>query len=473
MSHAHKPHRLHVLHVASEVTPFAKTGGLGDVLAGLPGALAHVGLRVTVVMPRYAAVDPVRHRLARRLAPLDVPLLRRSDAERVTVFEGRLPGGKVPIYFLDHPVYHRPGLYGEAGGEYGDNGLRYALLARGALELAHRLDLWPDVVHGHDWQGGLAPLYARRVAVAGRPAPATVFTIHNLAFRGLQPKPLVDDLGLGWDVFTPDAAEFYDQLSFLKAGMAFADRITTVSPRYAREIQTPEFGAGLDGFLAAHAHRLTGILNGIDTDVWNPARDPHLPARYDADDPSGKAACKTALQRELRLPTRGRAPLIGMISRLTEQKGLDLIAKAGDELGRLEAQFVFLGTGERRFEQALEALARRYPQKVAVRIAHDDALAHRIVAGADLFLMPSRWEPCGLTQLYSQRYGTIPIVRAVGGLDDTVVDWDERTATGTGFKFADYAEAALTGAVRRAVAAFHKTSAFAALSTRVMRLDYN
>lgn len=461
---------LSVLHVSSEVAPFAKTGGLGDVVAALPDALAAAGLKTTIVMPRYRSVDARRHLLARRLEPIEVPLGGR--AERVTVYEGRLPHGVVPVYLLEHPLFDREGLYGDAAGDYPDNGRRFALLSRGALELAHRFGFWPDVVHAHDWQAGLTPLYAKRAAVAGGRVPATVFTIHNLAFQGLQPREIVDELGLGWDVFTPEAAEFYGQLSLLKAGIAWADRVTTVSPRYAREIQTAEQGAGLEGFLRKRADRLVGILNGIDLGVWSPDRDPHLPVRYDARDRSGKSACKAALQRELGLPVRAQVPLVGSISRLTEQKGFDLVAAAGDELARLDAQFLFLGTGDKKFVDALLDLQRRYPMKVAVRVAYDDAVAHRIYAGSDFFLMPSHFEPCGLSQLYSLRYGTIPIVRATGGLDDSIVDWDERTRTGTGFKFAEYTPAALAACVKRALTAYRHHDPFNELVARAMGLDH-
>ncbi len=457
-----------VLHVASEVAPFAKSGGLADVAASLPRAQASYGVRPIVVLPRYRGIDT--RTLARRLQPVDVPLGRRS--ERVIVHEGTLQGGRVRALLIDHPWFDRDGLYGDASGEYKDNGLRFALLARAALEVSHQLDVWPDLVHGHDWQAGLLPFYAGRGVVKDRPVPKSVFTVHNLAFRGLFDKSLVDELGLGWEVFTPDTAEFYDQLCFLKAGLAYADEITTVSPRYAREIQTPEQGYGLDGFLRARAGKLVGILNGIDADEWDPAHDTALPVRYDADDPTGKAACKAALQRELGLPVRASVPLVASISRLTDQKGFDLVVQAGEELARSEAQYVFLGTGDPRYEQALRELARRHPMRVAVRIAHDEDTAHRLLAGADIFLMPSRYEPCGLTQMYAMRYGAVPIVRATGGLDDTVVDYDVKTRTGSGFKFDEADAGALGRAVRRATTAYKHKDAWLELTVSVMRLDF-
>jgi starch synthase len=461
---------LSVLHIASEVTPFAKTGGLADACSALPRALARLGARVTLVMPRYRAIDPLRHALARRLVPLEVQVGAR--AETVTIYEGRLPGGLVSVYLVDHPVYDRDGIYGEGGSDYPDNAFRFALLGRAALELAHHLDAWPDLVHAHDWQGGPALAFARRGGWP-RPAPVTVLTLHNLAFQGLAPRQAVEEIGLPWDVFTPDGAEFFGKLSLLKLGIAHADRLTTVSPRYAREICTPEHGGGLDGFLRQRQDRLVGIVNGIDTEVWDPARDPHLPVRYDAEDRTGKMACKSALQRELGLPVRAGVPLFGHVSRMTEQKGFTLIIEAAEELAKLDAQFVFLGQGERRFEAALEALALRLPARFVARTTYDEPLAHRIHAGADFFLMPSHFEPCGLNQMYCHRYGTIPIVRATGGLDDTVVDYDERTRTGTGFKFTEYTAAALVGSIKRAVAHYRHRDAAAALSSQIMRLDHS
>jgi starch synthase len=470
---------MNVLHITSEVAPYSKTGGLADVASALPRAIARLAnrqargprSRITVVTPRYRSIDPTRHMLARRLAPIDVPLGART--ERVTLYEGKLPGGLVTVYLLDHPLFDREGLYGDGkGADYADNGLRFALLSRAALEVAHRLDQWPDVIHAHDWQAALAPLYVKVGVVPRRPRPATVFTIHNLAFQGLFPKELVEDLGLGWDLFTPEGMEFYGQLSFLKAGVAFADRVTTVSPRYAREIQTAEHGAGMEGFLKARSGKLTGILNGIDADVWNPEKDPHIPVRYDAIDRTGKAACKAALQRELALPVRAQVPVVGMVSRLSEQKGLDIINKVSHDLSQLDAQFVFLGVGDKKYEEALLTMARRYPTKFASRIAYDEPMAHRIEAGSDLFLMPSRFEPCGLNQMYSLRYGTIPIVRAVGGLDDTVVDFDEQTQTGTGFTFDEYSPSALLACVKRAVATFRHQSVWNTLVGRAMVIDF-
>ncbi|HZS39709.1 MAG TPA: glycogen synthase GlgA [Polyangia bacterium] len=460
-----------ILHVASEVAPFSKTGGLADVLGALPGALAKLGLDVTVVTPRYGSIDPDRFALARWLSPLPVAL--GADTVEVGVYEGRPPGGaKVRLLLIDHaPSFARRGLYGDPQtGDYPDNARRFALLGRAALGLCAQLGWKPDVVHGHDWQCGTLLLDATSSSLA----PRKVFTVHNLAYQGLFPQSVIDELALPRDGFHPEGYEFYGQVSLLKAGLASADRITTVSPRYAEEIQTPEQGFGLDGFLRARADRLTGILNGVDYDVWNPERDPHLPARYSAERLDGKRACKAALQREFGLPVKPETPLFGSISRLTDQKGFDLVAAALPQLLELDLQFVALGTGDAAIQAALLDLQKRHPKKVAVKIAYDERLAHRIEAGADVFVMPSKFEPCGLNQLYSLRYGTPPIVRATGGLDDSIVDYEPRSQTGTGFKFVPYTAQALLDAWRRALLAYREAPRdFARLQHRAMAQDFS
>jgi starch synthase len=461
---------MRVLHVASEVAPYSKTGGLADVLGALPRALARLGCDVTVVTPRYRSIDPERHALA-----------RRAEALRVTVgttsFEVALleAAGEPRVWLVDHPAsYDRDGIYGPpTGGEFDDNAWRFALLGAAALAAARALDVWPDVLHGHDWQAGAALLYARQAGF--RAPPRTIFTVHNLAYQGRFDPSVIEPLGLPPELFSPAGYEFYGTVSLLKAGLVVADRITAVSPRYAREIQTEEQGVGLDGLLRARAARVVGILNGADYEVWSPEIDPLLPARYSADDLSGKRTCKAALQRELGLPERARTPLCGSISRLTDQKGFDLVATALTRLlaDDVDLQYVVLGTGDAAIEQALAALAAAHPRKLAVRVAYDEALAHRIEAGCDLYVMPSRYEPCGLNQIYSLRYGTVPIVRATGGLDDTVVDHDPPGHPGTGFKFAAYDPGALEAAWRRALALYAAADDFAALVQRAMAQDFS
>lgn len=487
---------MNVLHVASEVAPYSKTGGLGDVLGALPKALAQTGeAKALVVSARYGSIETTAHAgqgLARRLRTLSVPVGDRRF--EVGLYEGRLPGSGpvVPLYLLDHPLFaDRPGIYGppdRPGQDYPDNALRFALLSRGALALAQALDFRPDVVHGHDWQTALAVYYARTGALDVQ--PATVFTIHNLLFKGLFPLSEMAALGVRPEHLSIEGLEFYGEAALIKAGLQFADRITTVSPRYAQEIRTPEFGYGLEGLTQALGPRLSGILNGADYERWSPWLDSFLPARYGApalelDGQSdaafaatlaGKARCKAELQRELGLPVRPRAPLFATISRLTEQKGIDLIAAFLEhELPlRAEMQYVIVGQGDAVLEQRLRGLAERHPGRLAIRLGFDEPLSHRTEAGADFFVMPSRFEPCGLNQLYSLRYATIPIVRSTGGLFDTVVDYDARSRSGTGFSFTPYDPGALSNAIRRACAAYNgDEDAFLALQRRAMRADFS
>lgn len=424
---------MRVLHVASEVAPFAQSGGLADVLAGLPAALAagH-GLDVAVLVPMYRGV-------AERVAAAGVPLAagtRFALEVGVHTFEAAIriaQIGQVRHGFLDcPPLFDRPGgLYGpHATGEFRDNHLRFAALGKAALHAGvPLLGGAPDVLHLHDWQSCAAAIYAR---LADAPA-RIVTTIHNLAFRGIFPKTVMTELGIPWSLFTTEVAEFYDQVSLLKAGLALADAVTTVSPSYAREILTPERGEALDGFLRWNVTRLVGIVNGIDDVAWDPATDPALPAAFSRRDPAGKARCRAALAEEAGLAIADDEPLIGVIARMSDQKGLDLVADIVPELARIGARLVVLGAGEPALEQRFTWLAEVFREHVAVRIGFDGALARRIYAGSDVFAMPSRFEPCGLGQLYAMRYGAIPVVHAVGGLRDTVIDpGDAELARGRG-----------------------------------------
>jgi starch synthase len=463
---------MRILHVASEVAPYSKTGGLADVLGALPRALADLGHEVAVVTPRYRSIDPERFGLARRLRGLAAPL--GADTVGVGIYEGQSPSTpRVRVYLVDHPPsFDRDGIYGDARGDFGDNARRFALLGSAALALSAELAGWPDIVHGHDWQAGPAILYAKR-SWGALPPPKTVFTIHNLAFQGLFPAPVIDELGLPRESYNPDGYEFWGQASFLKAGLTQADLLTTVSPTYAKEIQTPEQGVGMDGVLRARHGALHGILNGADYEIWDPAKDVHLAQSYSTESLAGKQLCKAALQRELGLPLRPDVPLCGSISRLTDQKGFDLVLEVLPSLLEGDMQYVVLGTGDPSFERGLKELAIRHPKKLAVRIGYDEALAHRIEGGADLYIMPSRFEPCGLNQLYSLRYGTPPLVRATGGLDDTIVDFDARSGSGTGFKFLPYEAGALAESWRRALTAWRNGDSFAALQRRCMTQDFS
>lgn len=446
--------------ISSEAAPFAKTGGLADVVGALPSALAEFGDRAAVVLPRYGTIEL---RTARRVwERLFVHF--GTTAYECTIYQAP---AEYPVYLVDCPVlFDRKGLYGESGMDYPDNHIRFAVFCRAALGVARNL-FRSDILHCHDWQAGLVPAYLR-TTLATDPTflgCRTLFTIHNLGYQGLFPKTAIADVDLDPAVMRPDGMEFYGQVSYIKGGIAFADALNTVSPTYAREIQTPEYGFGLDGALRARAADLTGILNGVDYREWNPEIDPLLPANYSVDDLSGKAICKQELLVEFGLPPEAMdRPLFGIVSRFTRQKGTDLIAQIAADLIAQDVYLVALGTGEREYEEFFLRMQQEHPGRVAVKIGFDHVLAHRMEAGADMFLMPSRYEPCGLNQIYSLKYGTVPVVRATGGLDDTI---DE----GTGFKFVEYSGEALLGAIRAAVAAYADRTGWQAMMRRGMEKD--
>ena len=453
--------RLRVLYATPEAAPWAKTGGLGDVAEALPRALEAAGADLRLLVPAYPAL--------RQAFPKAKQILELPDPGG-TLAAARLleAPGEPTLWLLDCPDYYaRPGgpYQSPQGADWPDNHLRFGLLSRvaallagGASPLAWR----PDVLHCNDWQCGLAPAY---LAFSGGAHAASVVTLHNLAYQGLFPAKVLAELALPAASFTPDGLEFYGKISFLKAGLRYADLLTTVSPTYAREIQGAELGFGLDGLLRRRAADLVGILNGIDTETWNPARDPLIAARYDAARLDAKAANKAALQRAFGLPEASDAPLAAMTSRVVPQKGADLVQGAAQEIARRGAQLVLLGTGERELEDAWRALAARNPRHIAARIAFDERLAHLVEAGADLFLMPSRFEPCGLNQFYSMRYGTLPLVRRTGGLADSV---SERT----GFLFDEPSAQALGAALGRALDAWHDRAAWRARQLAGMARDF-
>lgn len=462
-----------VLFVASEAFPLIKTGGLADVCGSLPVALRRVGVDVRLLLPAYR--DALAH--AGKLKPVAHLRVPGVDNE-VGLHEGRLPGTPVKVWLIDHPpFYDRAGnpYLDPAGHPWADNAERFALLNRVACELAlgrSSLTWRPDIVHCHDWQAGLVPALLSREPQR----PATLFTIHNLAYQGLFSYGTFVLLGLPPTLWSHDGLEFHGNLSFIKGGLAFSDRLTTVSPTYANEIQTGAFGHGLDGLLRHRAGRLTGVLNGIDDKLWNPARDPHLAARYSVRRLQDKRPNKRALQQEFGLPADDDVLLIGMIGRMVHQKGIDQVIAALPVLMREKLQLVVLGTGQAEFEHALREAAARYADRMSVMIGYDEPLAHRIEAGADLFLMPSRFEPCGLNQLYSLRYGTVPIVRRVGGLADTVVDATRealRDGTATGIVFDGEDIEDLVAAVRRALALYAKPRPWRRLMQNGMRQDFS
>lgn len=455
--------------VASEAAPFAKTGGLADVASALPRALARLGHAVDVVVPRYRSITA-----GGRIARVAV----RDGLGTVEADVYALQDGRVRMVFIDHPAYFdRERLYGSGSHDYPDNAARFTFLARAALAWGSTAEQPYGVVHAHDWQAGLVPVLLQRGGASGalRGVPG-VFTIHNLAYQGVFDASWLARLGLDPGLSSVDALEYWGRISFLKGGILFSRCVTTVSPQYAREIQTAEAGFGFDGILRSRAKDLVGILNGIDYDQWDPARDPYLSVHYDASRLEDKEAAKRALLESLGWPAADRTrrrPLVGLISRMVDQKGFDLLAEVGDELPRLDASFVLLGTGEARYEAWWQSLAARHPDRIAVRIGFDEALAHRIEAGADLFLMPSRFEPCGLNQMYSQRYGTVPVVRATGGLADTVRDVDAASGEGTGFAFREATGAALLAALRRALETYRDRAAWRRIQAAGMRQDFS
>jgi starch synthase len=460
---------MRILMVASEALPFAKTGGLADVLGSLPRALRRLGHEVDVVIPRYRGIAA-----GARLGRVSVSFgAQVTDAE---VFAATSDG--VRTVFIDHPVYFdRDYLYGTGGHDYADNAERFAFLAHAALKWAASGPPY-DVIHAHDWQAGLVPVLLRTV-FADHPWLGTVpavFTIHNLAYQGIFDASWLPRLGLGWELMNVDALEYWGRISYLKGGIMFSRTITTVSPTYAREIQTPEYGFGFDGILRYRAADLVGILNGIDYDHWDPARDTHLAVSYDASSLERKSETKRLVRETYELPLDDQAlarPMVGMISRMVDQKGFDLLAALADELPRLDASFVLLGTGERRYEDLWLGLATRYPDRVGARIGFDEGLAHRIEGGADLFLMPSRFEPCGLNQMYSLRYGTVPLVRATGGLADTVVNFNADTGEGTGFTFVEYSPQALLGTLRWGLSIYQDRAQWRRIQQAGMGQDFS
>ena len=458
---------LRILFVTSECAPWSKTGGLADVSAALPAALRAQGVDVHVLLPAYPSVPAHgAHEVARFRATANFPAAR--------ILAAALPSG-VPALLLDCPqLYDRPGgpYQNDAGEDWSDNAQRFAQLSRIAAELATVSDVpaWrPDVVHCNDWQAALVPVYLHhRNGAHAR----TVLTVHNLAFQGVFPAQVVAEVELPAASFGMHGLEFYGQCSFLKGGLAYADALTTVSPTYASEIQTEAFGMGLHGVLAARSAALTGILNGIDTAVWNPAGDPAIAQRYSASTLEAKEANKRALQKRLGLPYSD-APLFAMVSRLTAQKGIDFVLDIAPAIAALPAQLAILGIGDAAYERGAAALAQAHPAHVSATIGFDEALAHLIEAGADAFLMPSRFEPCGMNQMYSQRYGTPPVVRATGGLVDSVADFSSADKNGTGFVFSEPSAAALFGAVRRAAATYADKSAWRRLQLNGMARDFS
>ncbi len=444
---------MHILMVAPEMVPYAKTGGLADVAGALPPALAAGGDQVSVVIPCYRGIEKKYAAMSTKIElKFPIRVEDRQVIKRGEILHTRLED-QVDVYLIKMDEYFdREQLYTEGDQDYPDNCARFTFFARAVLELIRSGKVTPDVIHSHDWQAALVPIYLRTneqyCELAKIP---TVFTIHNLGYQGIFWHWDMKLIDVPWRFFAMDALEYFGQINLLKGAIVFADAVTTVSEGYAREIQTRELGYGLDGVLRNRAASLRGIVNGIDYRVWSPAVDDQIAAKFSPADLAGKAVCKAALQQELGLPARPDAPLVASISRLVDAKGFDLIAAIMDQMMERDLQFALLGTGQKKYHEIFTAIAKKFPERAAVKIAYDDGLAHRIEAGADMFLMPSRYEPCGLNQLISKKYGTVPVVRATGGLNDTITAYDKVNGAGNGFKFSDYDAAALWSCLREAL----------------------
>lgn len=473
--------QLKVLFAAAEVVPFAKVGGLADVAGALPKALQQRGLQMRVAMPLYGFIPREKFGLQKvsELDPISVPM--GEDEEKAILWRSYLPDSQVEIYFLENQhFFGRSGVYSDpkTGEGYADNAHRFAFFDRAVLEWARRDGWRPDLIHGNDFHCGLIPPYLRMnfAQDPGLKGVKTVYSIHNLAYQGRFPMEAFSKLGLPQQLIHPmEALEYCGELNYMKAGLIFADVINTVSERYAREIQeSAEFGVGMEGVLRSRSNDLYGILNGVDYTQWNPEDDPLVPHHYGPGDLSGKGKNKTALRKAFGLSEAGEEqPLIGMISRLADQKGFDLILRAAKKILALDLQLVILGTGQEEYHRKLRVLQKKHPRKMGLALTFDDRLAHQIEAGADMFLMPSRYEPCGLNQMYSLRYGTIPIVRATGGLADTIRDADQNPQSGNGFVFEKYQADQMLAAIRRAVRAFEDRSRWQELVDRAMAADFS
>jgi len=464
---------LKIVFASSEVTPFAKTGGLADVSASLPSAMASLGHQVRIVIPMYRSVMEGNFKLELMESSIEIPY--RGQLLKAKVYHSKI-GPNLLIYFIRRDeFFDRSGLYRLPEGDYFDNPDRFIFFSRGLLHLSKLIGFQPDIIHCNDWQTSLIPVYLKSLY---QDDPffrftRTIFTIHNLAYQGVFPKEYMDVSGLPWELFSIKGLEYYGKMNFMKGGIMLADIISTVSERYAQEIRTPEFGYGLDGVLRDRSGDIYGVLNGVDYSEWNPETDPHIAANYSAKDLSGKEKCKEALMKILNLKGSQHYPIIGMITRLADQKGFDLLAEAVDELLKLELFLVLLGQGEEKYEKRFLEEGEKHSGRFGVKIAFDGVLAHRIEAGADMFLMPSRYEPCGLNQMYSLKYGTIPIVRATGGLDDTIKEFNPETEKGNGFKFAEYSSKALIENIKKALVVYQNKELWLKLVKNAMKEDFS
>ncbi len=463
-----------VLLVSSEVAPFSKTGGLADVSGSLPGALKNLGCDIKVVTPLYKMVKESGCAAEKILKGLKVKVGRSFKKGDVSV---SVLNGSVDTYLIEkNQYYNREYLYGTTKGDYSDNATRFIFFSLMVLKMCKEIGLKPDVIHCNDWQSGLIPAYLRTVYQDDPFFAHTgvLFTIHNLAYQGNFPREKLGLTGLPPEVFTPEGIEFWGNLSFLKAGIVYSEAINTVSQAYSREIQTPEYGCGMEGILAYRKDDLFGIINGVDYETWNPEKDAFIAANYGKDNLSGKSKCKADLISQLGLhKSLNNRPLLGMISRLADQKGFDLVAEIMEDLMNLDLGFVLLGTGEQKYHKLFLEIEKKYPEKAGIRLTYDNSLAHKIEAGCDMFLMPSKYEPCGLNQIYSLRYGTIPVVRATGGLDDTIKDYTLSSEEGNGFKFTNYTPREFLDKTREALKVYGNKDAWLKLVKKAISLDFS
>ncbi len=465
---------LKILFATPEAVPFAKTGGLADVAGALPKSLRALGCDIKLVMPYYRMVKDSG--FPHQYLGEEIEVSLGDEKLKADIYQGHL-NQDISVYFIGREeFFDREYLYSTPKADYFDNAERFIFFSKAVLNFCQRLGFSPDILHHHEWQTGLIPAYLKSIY---RNDPlysrtAAVFTLHNIAYQGLFKKEKFRLTGLPEDMYSPEGIEFWERINFMKAGIVYADAINTVSRKYSEEIQTPEYGYGLEGILRKRKDNLYGILNGVDYEDWDPSHDRHLVARYHSKDISGKRECKKDLLKEFHLPpSLEHAPLLGMISRLADQKGFDLLMEVLEPLFALDIGFILLGTGEQKYHDLFAQVARKYPQKAGIRIAYDDRLAHKIEAGADFFLMPSKYEPCGLNQIYSLKYGTIPVVRATGGLDDTIVQYDAATRKGNGFKFTRYDAKEFFNAIKVAIRFYSQPEHWTQLLQNAMTADFS
>lgn len=462
-----------IVFASSEVAPFAKTGGLGDVVGSLPKALKKSGQDCVIIMPRYNGIDEKKFNLVKTDINITIQICN-SDVS-AGIYTAVLDGD-IPVYFVDNQAFFfRDGLYETDGNEYRDNAERFSFFSRVCLELLKKLDIQPDVIHCNDWQTGLIPLYLKIFYGDDDfyKKAKTVFTIHNIAYQGLFDFHFLETLAIPADRFVQDGVEFYGKISFIKSGIVYSDIITTVSMTYAKEIQTKESGCGFDGLLTSRRDSLNGIINGIDNVEWNPVTDKFIVEQFSAENLSGKVDCKNDVLKLFDLKYKNGVPLIGIVSRLDEQKGFDLLQEIIDDLMHLDIHICILGLGKDKYHEFFRNTEKRFKDKMGVRIAFDNALAHKIEAGADMLFMPSKYEPCGMNQLYSLRYGTIPVVRSTGGLADTIYEYDPVSGQGNGFKFFSFSGAEFLESIKKAVSLYRKKDEWLKLVKNAMSYDYS